>query len=205
MIPWSTWATATLQGIRAPVNDTNAGTLWAWSGAESLPRDRMSWCNPLNTTQFWPGSIDMNSVGVKRYATVQNGIAATVVTLLNGHYPVILANLRGSLPRAQWGLACANLGTWGTGCAWLATNYGPLPDSFGGTTDLTPEQSAQLVAIYKQFISPTYLTLDARFAALGKIAPVDIAALVNSVGALSTAVTVLDSKVNRLLKEFYTP
>jgi hypothetical protein len=127
---WTDWASGVLAGVSAPVNATNLDTLWAWSNKES-GANVMRWNNPLNTTQPWPGSSDMNSVGVKFYATVSDGIAATVTTLLNGYYPVILANLRGSVPRAQWGNACGNLGTWGTGCNWLQQNYGAAPGQLG--------------------------------------------------------------------------
>ena len=210
MTPWSTWASAVLQGVNAPANDTNAGTLWAWSGAESLPRDRMSWCNPLNTTEPWPGSGDMNTVGVKRYASVQNGIDATVATLLNGHYPVILANLRASLPRAQWGLACANLGTWGTGCTWLATNYGSLPDSFGGANVAEADDVYNVLvkngSTQGGSVSWLAKTLaDIRAQLDGGVAPADVSALTAAVKSLSTAVAVLDGKVNRILKELNTP
>jgi hypothetical protein len=42
-------------------------------------------------------------------------------------------------------------------------------------------------------------------AASGGAAPVDIAGLVKAVGTLTTNVTVLDGKVNRLLAELHTP
>jgi hypothetical protein len=129
---WETWATAVLPGVGAPVNAINLDTLWAWSHAES-GADVMRWNNPLNTTEYWPGAVAMNSVGVKRYASENDGVLATVATLDNGYYPVILANLRSSVPRAQWGNACANLDTWGTGCGWLQATYGPAPGILGGS------------------------------------------------------------------------
>jgi hypothetical protein len=130
MTDWETWAVGVLEAIGAPVDATNAETLWAWSNKES-GADVMRWNNPLNTTQWLRGSVDMNSVGVKKYGSVADGILATQVTLKNGYYPVILANLRGSVPRASWSNACPNLGTWGTGCNWLQATYGPVPGNLG--------------------------------------------------------------------------
>lgn len=140
---WSDWAAGVLNGIAAPNDPTNIDTLWAWSNAES-GSDVMRWNNPLNTTQPWPNAVNMNSVGVKAYATENDGMAATVTTLLNGFYPTILANFRTSLPRQQWQNACANLGTWGTGCAWIALYYGAAPGTLGGPT-LT---NADLIAVH---------------------------------------------------------
>lgn len=112
----------------------------------------MSWCNPLNTTQPWPGAVDMNSVGVKRYLTILDGVNATVTTLVNGHYPVILSKLKRSIPRAQWTDACPNLGTWGTGCGWLNQNYGPPPGNIQGEEDdMTPQQSDNLTVLQWRF------------------------------------------------------
>jgi hypothetical protein len=102
----------------------------------------MSWRNPLNTTQDWPGAVAMNSAGVKRYRTIQDGIDATVTTLKNGHYPAILDNLKASRPRANWGNACPNLSTWGTGCTWLRVDYGPPPTNLEGD-EMTPQEAAQ--------------------------------------------------------------
>jgi hypothetical protein len=130
---WSTWYLRVMVGVSAPINDITRDVMWAWSNAES-GADVMRWNNPLNTTQPWPNALKMNNagLGVKFYATVQDGIDATVVTLLNGYYPVILANLRRSVPRAQWGNACADLGIWGTGCGWLSSTYGAPPGILGG-------------------------------------------------------------------------
>src|SRR5258708_14976067 len=87
------WATAVLQGIEAPVTQTNVDFLAAWARFESGP-DVLRWNNPLNTTQG-PGT-DMNSVGVKSFPDASTGAARTVQTLENGHYPAILTGLRAS-------------------------------------------------------------------------------------------------------------
>lgn len=132
MTPYSQWVLGVLQGIAAPANATTLDALWAWSGAESLPRDRMSICNPLDTTWSMPGAIAFNTLPsgahVWQYASVQDGITATVATLLQpGYYPTILSHLRNSVPRAAWGDCAVELGRWGTGAGWLRTDYGPFP------------------------------------------------------------------------------
>ncbi len=45
--------------------------------------------NLLNTTQPWINSTNFNSVHVKNYASYNDGIAATVVTIRNGFYPAL--------------------------------------------------------------------------------------------------------------------
>jgi hypothetical protein len=140
MADWETWAVGVLKGIGAPLGTANADTTWAWSNAES-GADVMRWNNPLNTSWYLPGAIAMNSIPVWKYATVQDGIDATVLTLLGGprwpdpfpqYYPTILAHLRNSVPRGQWTDACPELGLWGTGCGWLQSTYGPVPGNLGG-------------------------------------------------------------------------
>jgi hypothetical protein len=124
-VAWGDWAAGVLTSIGAPVDSSNVDTLWAWSVAES-GADAMRWNNPLNTTYYLPGSVNQNSVGVKSYPTETDGVTATVATLTNGYYPVIVDHLSRSIPRQQWSDACRNLGTWGTGCGWIdSAYYGP--------------------------------------------------------------------------------
>lgn len=118
---WLTWAQGTLAGIGAPETPANLSTLWNWSNFESGSAV-MRWDNPLNTTQYEPGAFDQNSVGVKQYPDVGTGILATVQTLLNGRYPNIVGDLRGSVPQSQWGNAAQDLSTWGSGTSWLGLN-----------------------------------------------------------------------------------
>lgn len=143
---WADWKHGTLAGVGAPDDAVNTDTLWAWSRKES-GIDVMRWNNPLNTTQLEPGSQSENWVGVEAYPSWQVGVTATVQTLLNGRYPVIVDHLRRSVPRQQWGDACANLGTWGTGCSWLSSNYGAAPGAVGGNDTMT---DADLVLVHDQ-------------------------------------------------------
>lgn len=123
---WADWAAGVLDQIGAPYEPINNDTLWAWSNAES-GSDVMRWNNPLNTTLDCCGGVNQNPVGVKAYPTVQDGITATASTLLNGRYPIIVSHLQTSIPRQSWDDACGELGTWGTGCGWLHTDYGAAP------------------------------------------------------------------------------
>jgi hypothetical protein len=143
---WEEWASGVLNGLGAPESTAAVDALWAWSNAETAPYDLMRWNNPLDTTERWTGSSSANSAGVQRYLTVQDGAAATVATLLNGYYPVIVAHLVGGVPRQQWGDACTELSRWGTGCGWLAFTYGPAPSDIGG--DMTPEEHGWLSAVF---------------------------------------------------------
>ena len=154
---WGAWFGGVMAGISAPPSSINDDTLWAWSSAEG-GRIHM---NPLNTTEPMPNATAWNTLGgglhVWTYATVQDAITATVATLLNGDYPLIVAHLRGSVPRQQWGDACGELGTWGTGCAWLDVDYGS-PPAFGaaggsitGGIDLLPDESARLTFLSNIF------------------------------------------------------
>ena len=146
---WTTWASGVLSGIGAPGTAVNLDTLYAWSNAETAPYDLMRWNNPLNTTEKYGTSFNSGAQpgphDVQVYASVQDGINATVLTLANGYYPIIVSHLRNSVPRQQWSDACAELKLWGTGCGWIDNVYGPAPQ---GADDLTAAQEQTLNAIY---------------------------------------------------------
>jgi hypothetical protein len=69
--------------------------------------------NPWSTTQPYPGSTDYNSDNVKNYATIEDGINATVETLTNGYYNRLvnafkdetstLLDLMNALDSSPWG------------------------------------------------------------------------------------------------------
>ena len=135
MSAWDEWCLCTLTRIQAPRSQINVDTFWAWSNAETFPFPLMRWFNPLNTTEKWRGSHDSGAQpgirDVQIYTDVATGCAATAFTLINEpYYGAIVANLRASLPRSQWGLfsaAAAQLHTWGTGSLWLLKDYGAAP------------------------------------------------------------------------------
>jgi len=70
-------------------------------------------CNPLDTTEPWPGATNYNSAGVKNYETQLDGINASVATILNGYYGGILAALRA---QAKADAVCAEIcaSRWGS-------------------------------------------------------------------------------------------
>jgi hypothetical protein len=110
------FATALLRAIDAPNSRRNRRALLAWMQAEG-DAGRF---NPLNTTHDWPGATDFNWVGVKNYASFEDGVRATAATLnygadrgLYGYRP-IRARLRASRP--SWRvLKAVEESQWGTG------------------------------------------------------------------------------------------
>lgn len=109
------WRFRLLRAIHAKGAAPNRQLLNAWARAEG----GTARYNPLNTTQPWPGATDYNPVGVKNYPTGAAGIAATAATLVNGHYPGIVHDLRaGGFTAAQMVERNApQFDTWGTGAA----------------------------------------------------------------------------------------
>jgi hypothetical protein len=85
--------------------------------------------NPLATTQPHSGATDFNAVGVKNYATHQDGIDATVTTIKNGRYPHVLRGLETNDP--EQAVNALELGTWGTGLGF--TTLWRLGDHTGET------------------------------------------------------------------------
>lgn len=111
----SAWDAAVLRGIDAPVTKTNLMFMALWRRFEGGPAD-----NPLNTslsTSQATGTV--NSSGVKRYASVQAGIEATVATLKGGYYSNVVSELRrgASLPQ---------LATAVQDSPWDAGHYGAV-------------------------------------------------------------------------------
>lgn len=99
-----------LAGIGAPVTAENLRVMEAWMRAEGGAEHN----NPLNTTQGAEGATDFNSVGVKTYKSYQQGVQATIETLMNGYYANIISALRqGTSARAVADAIAAS--PWGTG------------------------------------------------------------------------------------------
>lgn len=125
----------------------------AWATQES-GSDQMRWNNPLNTTQWEPGAVDMNSVGVKSYPDEQTGITATVNTLLNGYYNKIVGAFVADAPASVWradSLINHELNTWGTGPGFLSA----VPDATE-VEDLDSVQAQQLDEIHHATVSADY-------------------------------------------------
>lgn len=122
-----------------PHGQAQTAMMLAWSAAESGTErcDGQSGAayNPLNTTFDMAGASNFNSVGVKNYASLADGITATVDTLALAPY----AGIRGVLARggslAEFGQA-VETSPWGTGAAIFGgiqavqghlTEYASLP------------------------------------------------------------------------------
>lgn len=99
-----------LEGIDAPVTENTLTFFFAWREAES----GLCAFNPFATTQPYGNSTKFNTAGVRNYETKEDGIAATIKTLLNGYYPDLLDKLRNDLDPLEIATS-KNLTTWGTG------------------------------------------------------------------------------------------
>ena len=99
-----------LENLGAPVSDENLKFLYAWRQAEG----KAGRYNPFNTTQGMPGATKFNSVGVRNYQSLEDGMVATIKTLKNGRYDCIVSGLREDIG-ADNIAQCASLKTWGTG------------------------------------------------------------------------------------------
>jgi hypothetical protein len=106
------WAQDILAGIGAPITPENVRAIEAWMRAEGMGPENN---NPLATTQQMDGEVGtINSVGVRHYASYEQGLAATIRTILNGNYGNIIAALRAG----DNALAVADAiaaSPWGTG------------------------------------------------------------------------------------------
>jgi hypothetical protein len=68
-------------------------SLVAWETAEGGGFDNEARNNPLNTTEPMAGSTTVNDVGVRAYASYNDGLEATLETLNNGDYAALLLAL----------------------------------------------------------------------------------------------------------------
>lgn len=105
-----------LEAVDAPVTKRNLWALVSWMQAEGSEAR----FNPLATTQDWEDATNFNSVGVKHYASLEDGVAATAKTLNYGAdrdlygYKPIRRRLRRNV-WAYWTLRAVEISQWGTG------------------------------------------------------------------------------------------
>jgi hypothetical protein len=136
------WRAQILTGIGAPITPGNLGFLNAWQQAENSTAA----FNPLDTTWQMPGATPYNTNAghpVWNYTSPQQGVAATVRTLLRGasfnpnlYMPVVQA-----LRQDRGALAAANAlsPSWGTNLATLRSKI------LAGT--MTAEQPVSVIPI----------------------------------------------------------
>ena len=107
-----------------PVTEGNLRALVCWMQKENTGAGY----NPLATTQPMPGAGFWNYIGegknygVRNYTSFEQGVQATVQTLLNGNYPNIVAGLQAGLSGPE-GLDLGDLAVWGTGDRANAGQY----------------------------------------------------------------------------------
>jgi hypothetical protein len=105
------WARDFLTKLGMPITSENVKAVSAWEQAEGTKAS----FNPLATTQSgFTGETRFNSVGVKNYATYQDGIDANVHALTNGRYANILAALQAGNDATAVAQAIKD-SPWGTG------------------------------------------------------------------------------------------
>jgi murein DD-endopeptidase MepM/ murein hydrolase activator NlpD len=106
---------AILTGVGAPVTPENLKFLYAWRQAEGSG----GVYNPFNTTMKADGATSINSDGVKVYTTPEQGLNATVKTILLPTYRCISDGLRQNIGADRLA-ACPCLDTWGTTTALVS-------------------------------------------------------------------------------------
>ncbi len=125
-VTYEGWAGAFLRRLDAPRCDENLLIVVTWETAESTSAA----FNPLATTRDMPGATDMNSVGVKSYASLDQGLDASRDTLLLGAesygYGAIVDSLR-RCRSASFTARAINASAWCRGCVNGAYIVGLLP------------------------------------------------------------------------------
>src|SRR4051812_43335864 len=104
------WAQDFLTRLGMPLTSENVRLMVAWQQAEGTKAQY----NPLATTQSMPGATRFNSVGVKNFASYEDGLTANVKAITNGRYENILAALRRGDSAVTTAQAIAS-SPWGTG------------------------------------------------------------------------------------------
>lgn len=108
------WCQMVLAAIGAPVDDAHLVGPLAWCFAEGGWQHNDAMYNPWNTTQRLPGSRSVNAAGVQSYVSLAQGVAATVQTLENGRYGLVLAALdSGNAPALALAVGQSHWGTSG--------------------------------------------------------------------------------------------
>jgi hypothetical protein len=157
-----TWATTLLQKLGAPVTESAIAALTTWARFEGGHWKNSANYNPLNTTYDLPGATSMNSVGVKRYNSWEQGFEATINTLTGnkaqerGYAAIVDALRSGASTDAILGAI--------NNSAWVTGKTGGTPYKFqGGPSGLsvaTPSistggSSGNVINIYASFAKAT--------------------------------------------------
>jgi len=115
-VTWPEWAAHLLPRIGAPACTNNVVSVVAWAAQEGT----VAGWNPLATTYGMPGSTRFNSVGVRNYISLDQGLDATVLTIESGlvdhGYGAIVAELQRCAPSMATARAI-RASNWCAGCA----------------------------------------------------------------------------------------
>ena len=126
-ITWPQWGALLLDRLHAPRCANNIIAIVAWTSQEGTSA---GW-NPLATTYDMPGASSFNSVGVRNYGSLEQGLDATVATLqkgLDAHgYRAIVEDLRLCADPVVTATAI-NASDWCHGCAGGAYVLGVVPN-----------------------------------------------------------------------------
>ena len=101
---------AVFEKIDAPIDGPRLAFGVAWAAFENT--EAMN--NPWATTEPWVDAIEYNNAGVKNYRTFENGVDATVATLLNGDYNFLLRVLRNRHSTIRQCLNALDCSPWGS-------------------------------------------------------------------------------------------
>jgi hypothetical protein len=125
-VTYEAWANGFLDRLGAPRCDENLLIVVAWETSESTAAA----FNPLATTHAMEGATGMNSVGVKNYVSLDQGLDASRDTLTGGAesygYGAIVDSLRACAP-AESTAAAINASAWCRGCTGGSYLTGLLP------------------------------------------------------------------------------
>jgi peptidoglycan hydrolase CwlO-like protein len=111
--PYGVWAASFLNKIGAPTCFDNLVVMVAWQVQEGT---QAAW-NPLATTYPMDGATNFNSVGVKNYVSLDQGLEATERTLAvkSYGYPAIMSDLH-RCPDSMVTARAVNASSWCRGC-----------------------------------------------------------------------------------------
>ena len=148
-----TWASQLLGALGAPTTDANISALVTWARFEGGHWNNSAHYNPLNTTLDMGGNQSMNSVGVKRYGSWEEGLNATVKTLLGNRssergYAAIVDALRSNAGTSSV-LSAVNQSAWVHG-EGKASNYN-FPRGGGSPTTRMSGADSKTVNITVNF------------------------------------------------------
>ena len=132
-LTYESWARGFLAHVSAPDCSDNLLVVVAWETSESTDAA----FNPLATTHEMEGATDFNSVGVKNFRSLEQGLDASRDTLQGGAdsygYAAILSSLQACAP-AKATAEAINASAWCRGCTDGAYLTGLLPivrDDYG--------------------------------------------------------------------------